>query len=290
MSAPPLGAAAALDRLAAAQPALRDAAALLAALLAAGRALRPALAAGVPDEERARVRLAEGIPALAGEPLLSGEALLRDVRALADALRAAPGADVAGAPAAAALVADALERARAALDVDALAAAALAGGWEEVAALAPRLDVDEDALVTVLDHAVRPTLRAAAAPLRDAIARAPWMQGICPACGARPLLAELRASSPEGESERTLRCGRCASAWPFPRVACAACGTRDHRQLAYLHADGEDAYRRAQTCDACLAYLKELALLDPLDAELLLVEDLATVALDMVAVERGYRR
>jgi formate dehydrogenase maturation protein FdhE len=43
-------------------------------------------------------------------------------------------------------------------------------------------------------------------------------------------------------------------------------------------------------CDNCQGYVKEIAVLDPLGADALLEEDLATVGLDLMAVERGYRR
>jgi FdhE protein len=145
-------------------------------------------------------------------------------------------------------------------------------------------------LITLLDHAVRPTLRAAAAIMSPAIAESNWPRGTCPACGAPPLLAELRAPSSGGERERFLRCGRCATAWPHARVRCAGCGTTDHRALRYMHVDGEEEFRRAMTCDSCQSYVKEIAVLDPLTADALLEEDLATVGLDLVATERGYRR
>jgi formate dehydrogenase accessory protein FdhE len=289
----------ALDRLAAARPAMAPAAALLRALIAAADAAPAALPAGVPDDAAVRARLAEGLPALAGEPLLDGDGLARRVRVLADRLRALAAApDAPDAVRSAAGAADGGARAVERLDADgrdALAAAALAGAWEHVAPSPRALDLDEHALAAVLDHAVRPTLREAASRVRAALdeslgRRAPRRR--CPACGAPPLLAELRASAPDesGEGERTLRCGRCAAAWPVPRLLCTGCGTRDHRALGWLHGEGEEAFRRVQVCARCRAYIKELAVLAPLDHAALLEEDLATAGLDLVAAERGYGR
>jgi FdhE protein len=172
------------------------------------------------------------------------------------------------------------------VDVDALAEAAQAGDWQSVMEAARRLDVDEYALVTTLDYASRPVLRAAAARVADALSTAPWGRGTCPACGAPPLLAELRGK----ERERVLRCGRCATAWPYPRLGCPACGERDHRRLRALHGEGEGEHRRVDCCDSCQCYLKCVAVLDPLTASGIIEEDLATVALDLIAVERGYHR
>ena len=63
-----------------------------------------------------------------------------------------------------------------------------------------------------------------------------WMHGYCPVCGCWPKLGEFRGL----EQTRWLRCGLCAAEWEVPRVRCFFCGTRDHRQLGYLHLDGED--------------------------------------------------
>lgn len=245
------------------------------------------LAPQVADVEIVEARLAAGLPALLGEPLLggpgeAGAALLEGARRVARAL-ASVGEPVAGAAGA---VAGALGDARAGVDLDALAADALAGDWESARAVAARLDVDDDALVTVLDYATRAPLRAAAASLRPLLARRAATRGHCPACGAPPLLAELRGK----DRVRVLRCARCDSSWEFPRVACPACGERDHGKLTALHAEGEDSFRRADCCESCRTYVKAIATLDPFTAEALLEKDIESVALDWVAVDRGYHR
>jgi FdhE protein len=121
----------------------------------------------------------------------------------------------------------------------------------------------------------------ALAPLRQGIH---WEQGFCPTCGSWPLLGEFRGL----EQRRFLRCGLCATAWEFPRLLCPFCGERDHQQLGYLHAEGEEASRRASTCDSCRGYVKMVATLTPLSEAALLVADLATLHLDLAAAERGY--
>ena len=269
-----------LDKLA-----LSVVAALSRAVAEGVRALPPRAA---PDREIVEARRDAGIPALHGEPLLgergeAGTALLEGARRVAGAL-ASLGEPVAGAAAA---VTGALGGRRAGVDLDALAADALAGDWESARAVAARLDVDEDALVTVLDYAVRAPLRAAAAALPPASERRrATARGRCPACGAPPLLAELRGR----DRIRVLRCARCDTSWEFPRVACPSCGERDHEKLTALHADGEESFRRADCCESCRGYVKAIATLDPFTPEALLEKDLETVGLDWVAVDRGYHR
>ena len=266
------------------QPALGPAAASLRALLAAMRAVVVDLPPDVPDLEAAAARLHGGVPALTGEPILDGAGLLAGLRAMCARLGAEPGGG--NALGALSAVEAALRTGRPRADVDAFARAATAGDWDEVLAIAPQLDVDEYALVTALDYAARPALRAAASRVTALIANARWERGACPACGAPPLLAERHGK----EEGRLLRCGRCASAWPFPRVGCPACGERDHRRLGALHGEGEADYRRAEYCEQCRIYLKTVAVLDPLTPDGVIEEDLATAALDLAAVERGYHR
>jgi FdhE protein len=234
-----------------------------------------ALPAGVPHLAAAEARLAAGVPALEGEPLLTGPALLANVRVLERALGGIPDAT------------EALPQ------TDSLIAAALTGAWDLVADTARRAGLDPHCVITIVDHAARPALRAGAAALRELMIQSRWTRATCPGCGAPPLLAELRSggSSADGaEQERVLRCGRCLAAWGFPRLRCTGCGETSHQQLAYLHGSGEGMFRRADVCSTCGTYLKSLAVLAPLTFPELLDLDLATVALDVSAVEQGFHR
>jgi FdhE protein len=240
------------------------------------------LPAGVPHLAASEARLAAGVAALGGEPLLSTSELLANVHTLAAAL-AAPAR--AGLPPSVGQQIGEAER-------EGLADAALAGVWDVVAALADRIGLEPDAFVTLVDHASRPALRSGARTVHDLVLHSRWSRGTCPACGAAPLLAELRGSGAGGgaEQERVLRCGRCLTAWPFPRMRCVGCGETNHQHLSYLHGAGEADFRRADVCSACQAYIKSIAVLAPLTLVEMLEVDLATTALDLAAVERGFHR
>lgn len=266
-------------------PELDGAVTVLRALVDAARSLPVELPSDVPHADAARARIAEGLPALAGEPLVSAATLIRNMRMLAAALTQTPSAASAAGAVQAMLDRHGADLSRDDGDGPVLVHAILAGDTGAVAAITRRLRADDLAVLAIADHAVRPALRAGAERVRPLIEAQPWTRGKCPACGAPPLLAELR-----GEGERWLRCGRCASAWIFPRVGCPLCGTRDHRVLGYLHLEGEGEHRRADRCDGCGTYVKAMAVLGPLTYDDLLEADLATVALDLVAMERGYRR
>jgi FdhE protein len=261
------------------------------ALRVLGGALPAALLPeGVPHLGAAEARLEAGIPALAGEPLISGASLLANVAALAAALEPT----CAGMAARTAF--EGLGPIARSFGTDELALLALAGEWEEVSRIAERAGLEPDAVITLIDHAARPALAAGRARLRELItqliARSGWRRTSCPACGAPALLAEQRGGGTSGsaEGERVLRCGRCLAAWPVPRLQCPSCGESDHRRLSCIHGAGELEFRRADLCASCHSYIKAVAVLAPLTLTGLLEADLATAALDLSAVDRGFHR
>jgi FdhE protein len=160
----------------------------------------------------------------------------------------------------------------------------LAGRPEAVHARADALGLDAALTGTVLRWALFPVLAAfdiALKPRRQGIA---WDHGLCPTCGSWPLLGEFRGL----EQTRWLRCGLCAAEWEFPRLRCPFCDNRDHRQLGYVHVEGEEGKQRVATCDACRGYVKMVSTLGALTAPRLLATDVATLHLDLAAGERGF--
>src|SRR5262249_8139125 len=138
------------------------------------------------------------------------------------------------------------------LSPEELLAALLAGRAEEIPARADALDLDAGLVMTVLRFTVFPLLVETQTALTALCPTAGWPHGTCPICGSGPLLGEFRGL----EQTRWLRCGWCAAAWEFPRLQCPFCGERDHRQLGYLHVEGEETQHRAATCETCRGYVK----------------------------------
>ncbi len=105
----------------------------------------------------------------------------------------------------------------------------------------------------------------------------------CPVCGASPTAGVVLGD----DKLRYLVCGLCATTWHRTRVECVLC--RSGAAVSYLAVEGDEGPARAEACDACQAYLKLLyvergPLLEPL------ADDVATLPLDLLAGERGYRR
>jgi formate dehydrogenase accessory protein FdhE len=235
------------------------------------------------DIKWARIRLAENVPALAGDRLLDWQTLDKIVHALIGMYEEGPNDSASSA------VRRDVDFLADALGEDALTDATCAGAWDALAQLPTPNGADaRQTAITLLDYASRPALHAAARDLRDVIAQSGWTRGTCPACGALPLLAELHSN--KEESSRVLRCGRCGTAWSIGRLACPACGERDHAKLRYVHVDGEMDHRRAECCISCGFYVKAAAVLHPLDEKALFDMDLTTLGLDTLGIEAGYHR
>jgi FdhE protein len=91
----------------------------------------------------------------------------------------------------------------------------------------------------------------------------------------------------EGEGTRYLLCSRCSSQWPYRRVGCPFCGTRDHTKLSYYLS--EDEVYRLYVCKACRRYLKVLDLRQAGRQVLFPVERIRTAGMDLAARQAGYR-
>jgi FdhE protein len=112
-----------------------------------------------------------------------------------------------------------------------------------------------------------------------------WMEGYCPTCGAWPVFAEIRGI----ERARYLRCGRCGDEWQIHWLQCPFCGESDHQQLLSLVPQKGDA-RAIEACNRCEGYIKSFTTLQGADRLAVLVNDLASIDLDIAAVEQGYNR
>jgi len=113
-----------------------------------------------------------------------------------------------------------------------------------------------------------------------------WLKGYCPLCGAWPALAEIRGI----ERARYLRCARCGDEWQIHWLQCPFCAMDDHEQLVSLVPQNGDSARTIEACKGCGGYLKSFTTLQGADALGVMINDLASVDLDIAAVEQGYRR
>jgi FdhE protein len=113
-----------------------------------------------------------------------------------------------------------------------------------------------------------------------------YTHSLCPFCNRRPGVAVLR---PQGDGgRRSLVCGFCLCEWEFRRIVCAACGQEDQARLPVYTAD-KFPYMRVECCDVCHTYIKSVDLTKNGLADSL-VDELASVPLDLWAQEHGYAK
>ena len=113
-------------------------------------------------------------------------------------------------------------------------------------------------------------------------------KGTCPFCGGGAWVATRRTLPESHGAQRALVCALCAGHWEFPRIRCPACGEASPEKLPNFQ-DPQNAAVRIEGCDTCKRYVKSIDL--SLDARPIAeVDDLASLPLDLWAVEQGYQR
>ena len=189
-----------------------------------------------------------------------------------------------------------LVRAQSTNGVQAALATLEALGEAELESLADRVLAgaslaDEAALVPFVGAALQTYFTRLAATLDVTSVEHCDIAGICPVCASRPVASVLRIGG-EQANLRYLVCSLCATEWNMSRIQCTSCDTDKGVKYLALQAEGESEIQtaaRAETCDECKSYLKIFYQekdphLDPT------VDDLATLALDLLVDEQGYAR
>jgi FdhE protein len=227
-------------------------------------------------------KLKRGVPALHSEPIpLPSRVLELSAREFCDHLARA------GAGEAAAAVGRALDEHS--LDGGALLSACFGRDQRRVRFMAAQHSVSPDVAWLIAELALAPfasLLLARAFPDQNAIIAAAvgeWDRGFCPACGSWPAIVEATGGV------NLLRCSFCAAGWRLSSYRCLYCGNDDER-FATAAPDIEVPGRRVQMCGACGGYMKVLEANAPTEFPLVAIEDLASMDLDMVAIERKYMR
>jgi FdhE protein len=114
----------------------------------------------------------------------------------------------------------------------------------------------------------------------------PVGDGACPACGAPPV-SSMVVGWPRAHGTRFCACSLCGTLWNYVRIKCTICAST--AGIYYQEIDGGPGTLKAETCDSCHTYVKILQqqkdpALDPV------ADDVASLGLDLLVRETGYRR
>jgi FdhE protein len=120
----------------------------------------------------------------------------------------------------------------------------------------------------------------------DASALVPVSDGACPACGGPPVSSVI-VGWQGAHGARFCACSLCGTLWNYVRIKCTLCGST--KGIGYQEIEGGPGTVKAETCDSCGGYVKILHQhKDPaLDVT---ADDVATLGLDLLVREGGYRR
>lgn len=149
---------------------------------------------------------------------------------------------------------------------------------------ATRIGADPQALAFIAYHSIQPAIELSAVQLATYLAPdAVRHQGQCPICGSAPGFAILGH-----EGRRVLCCGFCRHQWRAPRIFCAFCENTQTDQLHYFFAE-EEKDLRVDVCDRCRQFLKSIDDREVARPVFPPLEQVASLHLDMIAVEKGYK-
>jgi FdhE protein len=153
---------------------------------------------------------------------------------------------------------------------------------EEVAA---RSGADAEALHAVVALLPVPLLHACCRRWSSSISES-WVEGYCPVCASWPAFAEVRGI----ERSRYFRCSRCGGEWHARALYCPYCDMHDHDELVALVPEKEESNAAIDACNRCRGYVKTFTRLQGCSPGTVMLEDLASVQLDLAALDQGYTR
>jgi FdhE protein len=146
------------------------------------------------------------------------------------------------------------------------------------------LGLDKNVFLFLIQSSLRPSIEAGVEQLRRELDPETWLKGHCPVCGSLPSLSLLR----EEVGKRYLLCSYCGYQWRMDRIFCPFCKNKDQESLRYFFGEGEETHR-IDLCDQCHQYIKTIDTRN-LQASDPVLEDLATLHLDILASQKGYKR
>ena len=171
------------------------------------------------------------------------------------------------------------------VDATALFLAAVQQDHSHLDGVAAALNIDREALHAVAALLAVPFLHACHRRWSASLPES-WVEGYCPLCGAWPAFAEVRGI----ERTRCLRCGRCGAAWHARTLHCPFCATDNHDELVSLVPQKANTNAVIDACRRCRGYVKTFTKLQGCPPDAVMLEDLASVDLDVAALDQGYAR
>jgi FdhE protein len=155
---------------------------------------------------------------------------------------------------------------------------------QRVEQLVEGFGLDKNIFLFLIETSIKPSIEAGVEQLHRELDPEPWLKEYCPLCGSLPALSLLK----EAAGKRYLLCSYCGYQWRTDRTSCPFCKNKEHESLRYFSGEGEETHR-IDLCDQCHQYIKTIDTRN-LQASDPVLEDLATLHLDILASQKGYKR
>lgn len=149
--------------------------------------------------------------------------------------------------------------------------------------IAEGIELDAKTVLFLGQTALRPSIHRLHDALTEDIDKNGWNHGYCPLCGSQPDMAYF-----EKTGKRYLHCELCGEEWPYSRIKCPFCNTEEQEKLGYFEAEEEEGFR-VYFCRKCHRYLKTIDKKAFEEVAPLEIENLATIHLDLLAQENGFK-
>jgi FdhE protein len=157
-------------------------------------------------------------------------------------------------------------------------------GEQKIEKIADESGLDKKVFSFLIRNCSKPSIKAGMEQLRGELDPETWLKGYCPMCGSLPSLSLLK----EEVGKRYLFCSFCGYQWRIDRLFCPFCENKDQESLHYFYGEGEETHR-IDFCDKCHQYIKTIDYRNLQESDPVL-EDLATLHLDILAKQKGYKR
>ena len=155
---------------------------------------------------------------------------------------------------------------------------------QRIEQIADEFGLDIKVFSFLMQGSIKPSIEAGMEQLRSELDPETWLKGYCPMCGSLPSLSLLK----EEVGKRYLLCSYCGYQWRIDRLFCPFCNNKEQESLQYFCGEGEEAYR-IDLCEKCHQYIKTIDYRNLEESDPVL-EDLATLHLDILASQKGYKR
>lgn len=155
---------------------------------------------------------------------------------------------------------------------------------KEIEKTIDRLELNKKIFFFFIKESIGPSIKAGLDRITVSLDSKTWGENYCPVCGSSPCLSLLKGEV----GKRYLCCSFCGFQWRTERLICPFCDNKDRDTLSYFYDKDEQAFH-IDLCDKCHQYIKTIDL-RAVEGYDLSLEDLATIHLDLLASQEGYKR